>query len=455
MRKIMCIVLAGVLLGLWGCGEAAQTSPESSTATTPAPTTTLPPMTEPATTVAPPPEALREGAVMPPLQGGAMLYTFPAAQPYEMREGEYEDYPVYYLGLVNDLGEVVAAPQFTSVQYEYNDSGKVIGLFAHRDRDITWYSLEGKAKPLPFQASEITSLNNGRYWIVSLEVELEEESAFRHGICDGLYDAQEEAFVYPMQEGLLFRLYSGMVFGHRYENKSFDSNYLSGFQWNPADGSTREFPAQWRCQGYFPENGWYEMAKYTESDVNICIVDQELNTVPALYTEWHIGKHFDGGNYLVIRSRYGESTETWADCNGTISELRFTRIVRQGGCYIAWEGGYDWDGGVPILFDGMLRQLHKAAQGEEFVMLYDVQADVYYSQPELIALLGSDGMPRKLWDAQTAKSLMHKGKAGVGSVAAAVPLFCAAALGSALITRVTLTRTGRTQPPIIWAWRTL
>jgi len=369
-------------------------------------------MTEPVATTAPPPLPPREGAVMPPLQGGPMLYTFPAAEPYDVNTmGDYDE-PLYYKGLVNDRGEVIAEPRYESVQYLHDEYDQITGLLAYKGEELTWYLLDGTAKKMPFRSARVIPQHNGRYWIVETLGPGRGSSSYYAGTRDGLYDIKDDSFVFPPTDGLSLRAFDGFVFGNQYETSSYDSKHLRGFQWNPADGSTREFPLEWRCQGYFPETGWYEMVDYSNgSPPEIIIVDQDLNIVPGLRTEWHIDARFDGGNYLVVRSRYGGSVETWVDRNGTFSGLRYNSIQRRGRGYVAWISGSAWVGGESILLDGMLNILHKAQEGESFETFIN-QNSYDHSNAELIVLIDKDGKVRNAWNPETGKEMTMADKSG-------------------------------------------
>jgi len=418
MKKTLTILLALVcfLAILFACGKTqpeesgtSQTTNQSEETTIAAEPTTAPPVTEPAETTAPGAEPARKGAVIPPLQGGPMLYEFSAKEPYMEDE---EGYPRYHRGLVDDLGKVIAKPQYEHTEYTYDDSGRVTGMFAQKGKDFTWYALDGAAKKIPFQASEIRPFADGRYWIVSTTGSEIGTSSYDDGTRDGLYDTKEERFVFPPTDGLNLHPYGGTVIAKQHKTISFDSKFLRSFQWNPADGSTREFPTKWRCQGYFAETDWYEMVEYyAGGDFEIFFVDRNMNIVPDLRTSWHIDEYFDGGNYMVLRHRGNDAEQTWANRNGSISELRYEDIQQRGSCYIAWRNGNEWSGGTPFLYDGKLNLLHEAKEGEHFAVLRDYISGAD-SEAILIALAGKDGIPRKVWDANTGKEFNTSGQNG-------------------------------------------
>ena len=99
-RIIATLIVLGLLFMLSACGAGETTGG----ATTEASAIELENSNadEPAASV----NSHINGAVMPPLQGGSMLYTFPSAKSYDVVQSDEGNYRVYHLGIVNDLGEV-------------------------------------------------------------------------------------------------------------------------------------------------------------------------------------------------------------------------------------------------------------------------------------------------------------------------------------------------------------
>jgi len=422
MKKAwLVLLLATAVCGLWGCG-AGEESPGPTTGfaiTEEAATTAAPPATiaPPVIPTAAPLDPNRVMAVMEPVQGGEMLYEFRGSKPYKYEFSDYdgEEYPVYPIGLINQEGKLVAEPQYTHVKYAYGDNGQIFGLFAHKENALMYYTLDGVAKKMPFEAEQIYPVQNGRYWIVSQYesggYDRGSEYSFYDGARDGLYDTEKEHFVIAPKSGLALWEAGGLVFGNQRETSSRDSKHLRSFQWNPADGSTKDFPSKWRCQGYYPETGWYEVVEgYDTSHFDIYIVDKDMKIVPELRTRWHIDERFNGGNYLVVRSRSSNDIETWVDRNGVFSDLRYNSIRQMGRCYVAWRNGSEWNGGIPVLLDGMLNTLYEAQEGERFSPLYD---DFYdQSDEKLIVLTDQQGNALRAWDAQTGKAFPTKEQNG-------------------------------------------
>lgn len=401
-RIIATLIVLGLMFMLFACGAGETTGG----ATTEASAIELENSNadEPAASV----NSHINGAVMPPLQGGSMLYTFPSAKSYDVVQSDEGNYRVYHLGIVNDLGEVLSEPQYTYVKYSHGEDGSVNGLFAQKGKEFTWYDLDGTSKKLPFQAAKVQAIQNGRYWIVSRLGLTGDSFSLEEGVCDGLYDTQAEKFIFPPKDGLNLFSSGGLIFGNQYETSSFDSKRVRGFQWDPADNSTREFPMKWRCYGYFPETGWYEMVEnYSTGGFELYIVDQNMEIVPELRTDWHIDERFDGGNHLVVRSRSDDSMNTWVNSGGTFSKLLYDQIQRYERCYIAWKDGSCWSGGTPTLFDDKLKIVHEAQNGETIVMLSDFQ-----SNSEMIVLMDKESRIQKAWDPRTCKEINLKSKSG-------------------------------------------
>jgi len=396
-KRLLAIGLALALLALVACGVP------------PAPNT------GPTEATAPPPLPARDGAVMPPPQGGPMLYAFRAAEPFEYRENGHDTgpHPVFHYGLVNDMAEVVAPPRYEIVEYIHDAYGRITGLLAFAGRAVTRYTLDGTANPLPFTATGVQPLLDGRHWIAFGVGEADELGPRTHDVLtqNGVFDTETETFVIPPTDGLDIWARDGVVIANQYEANDFGSPLVRSFLWNPEDGSERAFPEGWRCQGFFPETGWFEMVAFSdEGGFEIFIVDDNMNVVPYLRTEWHIDESFGGGNFIVVRNMYNDFETTWVDRNGEFSDLRFDMIQRWNRCYIAWSDGHRWDGGTPTLLDGQLNVLHEAQEGEEFIALFDAIDRQHDDIPKMIVLQDESGTVLNVWDAQT--GLEFEGQSG-------------------------------------------
>jgi len=388
-KRILAVSLALSMLALGACQFLTESDDPDAT------TTTTQQETSPD----------REGAVMPPLQGGPMLYTFRAAEPFDTQPSGYDGtpQPVFHFGLVNDMGEMVVSPRYEHIEYIRDANGRISGLFAFIGREITHYALDGTATALPFSAAGISAADDGRHWAaLSVNMEVGEDEPVRHeGGLDqnGLFDSQTQTFVIPPTDGLWLWARNGVIVGNQYESSDFGSPVLRSFLWNPEDGSEREFPEGWTCQGFFPETGWFEMVEWSEGGVvELFVVDEDMNIVPDLLTQWHIDARFDGGEFLVVRDRFDDSLNTWVGRDGAFSELRFDMIQRWNRSYIAWNDG------MSTLFDGQLNVLHETAPGESFTAFSDATtAHQPGSIPELIVLQDEAGAVLNAWDTETGR----------------------------------------------------
>ena len=142
MKKLLAALLALGFLVHMGCGEAKES--EFTTAEPVTDTSTLAPTTEEPFTLDP----NRPIAIMEPVQGGPMLYTFTG------KNGK--------LGLINQDGELVAEPQYEQPNYwdysatyslraEYtrDANGRVNGITlqkGEKGEEIIHYTLDGKSR---------------------------------------------------------------------------------------------------------------------------------------------------------------------------------------------------------------------------------------------------------------------------------------------------------------------
>ena len=141
MKKLCAGFLTVLLLGLCACGESTQ-SPATTTAN--AATEIAATTEEPATL-----DPNRPLAVMEPVQGGPMLYTFTG------KNGK--------LGLINQDGELVAEPQYERsnhwdysatfslrVEYTRDANGRIDGITLQKGakgEEIIHYSIDGTSRP--------------------------------------------------------------------------------------------------------------------------------------------------------------------------------------------------------------------------------------------------------------------------------------------------------------------
>ena len=157
MKKVFAALLCILLFaGMCACGKAEVPAEENETTITTVYTTTAateattemqtePPTQEPVTL-----DPNRPMAIMEPVQGGLMLYTFIG------RNGK--------LGLINQDGKLVAAPQYEppniynysaeyimDAKYTYGTNGRIDGMTVQkgeRGESFVHYTLDGKSRPV-------------------------------------------------------------------------------------------------------------------------------------------------------------------------------------------------------------------------------------------------------------------------------------------------------------------
>ncbi len=218
MKRTSAAFLCLALAFLFACGRQnapAQSTQGSSPVSEKDKTTSLASTEEPSASAPNHPKA-----VMPPLQGGPMLYSFEASEPYKVEEVKDEDGSytliLYYEGLVNQNGDVVVPPKYERTDYVYADDSKtcVIGLIARRDKSFTYYTLDGKSKKLACEGLSIEVFQGGKYAVVGLA-----EDGRAQDYHDGLFDLEKNVYVVEPRAGQMIQSQykdSGMVFGYDY-----------------------------------------------------------------------------------------------------------------------------------------------------------------------------------------------------------------------------------------------
>jgi len=143
MKKLCAGLLTVLFLGLCACG--GRTEPPEEAATTADAITAAVTTEEPVT-----PDPNRPLAIMEPVQGGPMLYTFTG------KNGK--------LGLINQDGELVAEPQYEQsnhwnysaafslrVEYTRGANGRIDGITlqkGEKGEEIIHYTLDGESRPV-------------------------------------------------------------------------------------------------------------------------------------------------------------------------------------------------------------------------------------------------------------------------------------------------------------------
>jgi len=293
MRKILALQAAlALLLSLASCEWFTKTTDDDTTTTTTAAGTPSDP-------------------VMPPLQGGPMLYAFKGKTPYRTAYSEYdgEYYPVYPIGLCNQDGKLVTPPVLHSAEYIYDEAGeRVIGLAAVKDREISIYALDGSSRVLPCEGYRIDVYPGGRYATVYTAEGMvwDGGESIEDPLRDGIIDLKENKYVVEPAVGLLVQYNdAGIVFGYQHDTTDATGNetaqWAFRFRNESAGGSIVELPLSLgRVQEYYPETGWFG-AMHMEGEWEHRYYDADLQLIPSMSgwsAEYWDG--FGGGEYLAL-----------------------------------------------------------------------------------------------------------------------------------------------------------
>lgn len=335
MKKTLALLL-GMLLLCTRCAREAAPSAIEAEATTTAATTAAPPATTapPVIITAPPPDPNRVKAIMEPVQGGEMLYTF------EGRNGK--------LGLINQDGEVVAEPEYDYDFYQRyftDDTGRIIGLLARKDRKHFIYSLDGSYQIFTYSCDGFDIQNGGRYATVTSVVGEFEE---------GLYDLWEGKYIIPPNSGIQITWAEGNI------------AFLSGQRiFNGNDGSLLEFPGEGRLTWYNPSVGWIGttdggggyMARYYDWDFN------------EVLSPWRADGRFINGDYSMA-AQHDPSKEitryAFVSRKGKIVREDMYVDIKQYGNFFQAE---EKDGTV-LWLDENLNELGRPKKGEELLGVF-------------------------------------------------------------------------------------
>ena len=233
MKKLLAVLLVLGSLTLIGCGEAVK----SEIATTEVTTTT-----EKRTTLDP----NRPVAIIEPLQGGLMLYTFQGAKMHTWKEGG-EKFMGRPAGLINQDGKLVCDPEHRNVEYIYDDNfERVIGMIAITERKITLYQLDGTSRVLSCEGYRFHVFPGGRYASVTGAV-MTEKTITMGNIDDGLFDIKNDRYVIEPKEGQIIQyLWDGMVRVNQYKSAAdMEGEPTTQLLFNCADESIKEGAFEW------------------------------------------------------------------------------------------------------------------------------------------------------------------------------------------------------------------
>ena len=358
IQKILALLAAlAILFSLSSCGWFTKNPDDTTTTTAASPL-------DPANPGDPPAAA----AVMAPLQGGPMLYTFYGSEPYTTRVGEEsgDEYPVYPIGLIDQDGKLVSAPVYHNAQYIYDEAGqRVTGLAAVKDREITIYALDGASRVLPVEGYRIEVFPGGRYAIVYTA----EDFIWTGGgsredpLKEGIFDLTKDKYVIEPKEGQMIGYRTGGVaLGYQYDTPDGTGNETAQWAFFCADERVLDLPmGLGRIQDYYPETGWFG-GMWMEGEWEQRVYDKDLQLIPSL-TGWSIDyEGFRGGEWCMIYNNSAlPGVTTWVNREGVLSDRRGATNPDAGWqCYLV-------DGGV--LLDSSLNEAASSKNGESLVVL--------------------------------------------------------------------------------------
>ena len=382
MQKILALLAAlAILFSLSSCSWFTKNPDDTTT-----------------TTAANPDDPPAGGAVMAPLQGGPMLYTFYGSEAYTTRIGmeSGEEYPVYPIGLVDQDGKLVAAPVYHNAQYIYDEAGRVIGLATVRNREITIYELDGASRVLPVEGYRIEVYPVGRYATVYTAEGMEWHGEENAGdpMRDGIYDLKNNKFAVEPKDGQMLNYKKGgVVMGYQYEGSGLE-NQTAQWAFFCADESVLDLPMSLgRIQDYYPETGWFGgmWMEKPGSEWGLFayeqrVYDENLNVIKSL-SGWSIDSEgFRGGNWCMIYNNNAfPRVTTWVNRGGVLSDKRGATNPGTGWqCYLL-------DGG--ILLDSSLNEVVSPKNGERLVILHAMDG-----ADEGFLLLNADGSAKAAYD---------------------------------------------------------
>jgi len=351
MKKICMGLLIALLLGLCACGKSADSPTENFAGTTTEITeiavTTEEPTTEELATLDP----NRPIAIMEPLQGGPMLYTFMG------KNGK--------LGLINQDGGLVAEPQYEppntgdysaaySLRAEYtrDANGRIDGITLQKGEKgeaFIHYTLDGKSRPV----KGIPDVG-GRYALLD----------------GGLYDVEKDRWKLAPKEGQnITETYRDRVFLQQAEANGTTKLYVYVLE----DERIQELPEG--VHAYLAELGLYR-AGYAQGSPQgdkyyFKYYDQNLKHLPE-FSDYRIGL-FGGRKYQMVGKNDAESS-LLIDQNGKIQESPYLYMRDFGKCWLGSNEAFaEPDANVPkTLLDDDLKPIYKAQRNEKIIPLYPV-----------------------------------------------------------------------------------
>jgi len=317
MKKLCAGLLIVLFLGLCACG--GRTEPPEEAATTTDAITAAVTMEEPVT-----PDPNRPLAIMEPVQGGPMLYTFTG------KNGK--------LGLINQDGELVAQPQYEQsnhwnysatfslrVEYTRDANGRIDGITlqkGEKGEEIIHYTLDGESRPVKGFPDV-----GGRYAILD----------------EGLYDVANDRWKLAPKEGQkITDRYKDRVFLQQTEANGTTKLYVYVLE----DERIQELPEG--VHAYLAETGLYRAGGiFQDGEYYYEYYDQDLKLLPE-----------------------GEYDRLLAQINRT-HESPYDHIsVYYGQCWVGRDANAKE--GTGTVLDPDLNPLYTTRPGEEVIKLHSV-----------------------------------------------------------------------------------
>lgn len=338
MRKLCAGLLAALLLGLCACGRAG---PEETEAGTTMPLTVVPQTTE-VVTLPPndPPSRMN------PELSGPILYVFYSKNLREMPSG----FAGQSVGLINQDGELVAAPQYDIDGWPYyylDENGHIEGFILSKGMNYYIYDLYGNCEKIAEKCYGVNMLRGGRYAILDLRQPAPFDPDGPPPAWDGIYDLREKKYIFAPEEGQVASWY-----GYNPDNLLLVKNAAGRWVFDSLTGTMRQLaedeadePLSW-CGQFIgqPEiiealDGWG--CKYNAVDR------------PYGNKEYALINHWDTDE-LAFLSREGKIVD-----RGT-----YTKGEDHGGFFEVTD-----QNGAVIWLDGSLRELGRLQKGEQRINL--------------------------------------------------------------------------------------
>ncbi|MCL2213005.1 MAG: hypothetical protein FWB93_04160 [Oscillospiraceae bacterium] len=222
----------------------------------------------------------RQGAIIVPEQGGAMLFPFPAPQPFAHLPSAYDGrlIPYFLQGLVNDIGEVITQPRYDRTQTITDRFGHVLSILAWRNEVVVQYDLYGNVSELPFTARRIEPAADGRFWIVwGVGLQSPFQGWYQNNSLEqvGIWCVETGEFVFAPMDGINF-VYSNRLFLGVEYTQDGNNSFVRGFYWCYVSDTSRDFPYPWQAHVFLPYQGVFS-ASMRGQRLSVRFIDWNMN----------------------------------------------------------------------------------------------------------------------------------------------------------------------------------